>query len=81
MVSYDATVTEYVPHASLPCRHTMAISLTTFDQVHSRACSVPTHITLPYGLDGPLSDVTASAAVWVPLVSRQNAHATTVADS
>ncbi|GBM67898.1 Protocadherin-like wing polarity protein stan [Araneus ventricosus] len=43
------TVTGYVPHVSLPCRHTMIIALTNFDQKHSHACSLSIHRTRPYG--------------------------------
>ncbi|GBM99094.1 hypothetical protein AVEN_138933-1 [Araneus ventricosus] len=48
MVSYDAAVTGFVLHVSLPYRYTMTIALTNFHQKHSRACSVSTHRTLPY---------------------------------
>lgn len=32
MVSYDSTATGYVPYISLPCRHTMTVTLTNFDE-------------------------------------------------
>ncbi|GBM46940.1 hypothetical protein AVEN_241169-1 [Araneus ventricosus] len=60
MVPYGATVTGYVPHVSLPCRHTMAVVLPSFDKKHSRACSVSNHRNLPCGQDRPLSDVKRS---------------------
>ncbi|GBL72159.1 Trafficking protein particle complex subunit 9 [Araneus ventricosus] len=62
MVSYDAPVTGYVQPVTLPCRHTLTIILTNFDLKHSRAVSVSTHETLPYGQDHPLSDVATSTA-------------------
>ncbi|GBL77958.1 hypothetical protein AVEN_143283-1 [Araneus ventricosus] len=62
MISYDATLTRYVPHGSFPCRHTVTIALTDFDKEHSRACSVSTHRILPYGQDRPPSDAATSAA-------------------
>ncbi|GBL91338.1 hypothetical protein AVEN_203490-1 [Araneus ventricosus] len=46
MASYDAMVAEYVPHVSFPCRNTVTIALTHFDQKLSRAYSVSTRGTL-----------------------------------
>ncbi|GBM94918.1 hypothetical protein AVEN_69271-1 [Araneus ventricosus] len=78
MILYDATVRGYAPQVSLPCRNTITVTLTNCEQVHSRECSVSTHRTLPYGQDLPLSDVTTSAVIFVPLVS---AHGTALVDS
>ncbi|GBM21191.1 hypothetical protein AVEN_50918-1 [Araneus ventricosus] len=65
MVSYDATVTGFVPHVSFPCRHTTTIALTNFEQKRSCACSLSTHRTLPYGQDRSLANDAASAACMV----------------
>ncbi|GBM93829.1 hypothetical protein AVEN_244208-1 [Araneus ventricosus] len=81
MASSDATLTGYVPHVSLPCRHTITIAPTNFDQKHSCSCSVSSHRTLTYGQDCPLSDVATSAACMGATFSLQNAHGTVSAES
>ncbi|GBN11873.1 hypothetical protein AVEN_264557-1 [Araneus ventricosus] len=87
-VSYDATVTGYVPHVSRPYLHLMTVTLNNFDQVRSRACSVSIHRILFYGQDRHLLDVATSATSMdyaakclLPHVSLQSAHDIALADS
>ncbi|GBN41104.1 hypothetical protein AVEN_77304-1 [Araneus ventricosus] len=67
IVLYDAIVTGYVPHVSLPCPHTMAVALTSFDQRHSRSLTelYPTVRIVLYQILQHLQ------LVWVPLISRE----------
>ncbi|GBO09127.1 hypothetical protein AVEN_47147-1 [Araneus ventricosus] len=72
MVSDDATVAGYVPHVSLPCQHTMTITLTNFGRKHS----VSTHRTLPYARNEPCQIIQYLQLMWVPLVNPQIANDT-----
>ncbi|GBL90227.1 hypothetical protein AVEN_130342-1 [Araneus ventricosus] len=67
----DATVTGYVPHVSLRCRHLMTVALTNFEYEHSRARSVSTHRDLLYGQDRPMSDIALSTACTGVMLARR----------